>query len=72
MLAVLFCHRSIVAAVTPSNLVQLWPMLVISLLHIIIAVLPALLLCWLARLPADMTFFTVSCSSLPNCGNLPW
>eukprot|EP00775_Hariotina_reticulata_P000721 gene721-1022_t len=62
---------SIVGAVTPSNLVQLWPLLVIALLHIIIAVLPALLLCWVARLPPDMTFFTVSCSSLPNCGNLP-
>lgn len=63
---------SIVGAVTPSGLVLLWPMLLMSLLHIVLGVIPAWLLGWAARLPNDMLFFTIMTSSLPNCGNLPW
>jgi hypothetical protein len=63
---------SIVGAVTPSNLALLWPMLLVSLLHIVLGVVPAFLLGWVARLPRDVWFFTVMASSLPNCGNLPW
>jgi hypothetical protein len=63
---------SIVGAVTPSNLALLWPMLLVSLLHIVLGVVPAFLLGWLAKLPRDMWFFAVMASSLPNCGNLPW
>jgi hypothetical protein len=63
---------SIVGAVTPSNLALLWPMLLVSLLHIVLGVVPAFLLGWVAKLPRDMWFFAVMASSLPNCGNLPW
>ncbi|WIA30003.1 hypothetical protein OEZ86_000100 [Tetradesmus obliquus] len=63
---------SIVGAVTPANLALLWPMLLASLLHILLGVVPALLLGWAAKLPRDMCFFAVMASSLPNCGNLPW
>lgn len=70
MPALLF--SSIVGAVTPSGLALLWPLLLVSLLHIVIGVIPAWLLGWAAGLPRDMLFFTVMASSLPNCGNLPW
>ncbi|KAF6251982.1 auxin efflux carrier [Scenedesmus sp. NREL 46B-D3] len=63
---------SIVGAVTPANLAMLWPMLLVSLLHIVLGAVPSFLLGWAARLPRDVWFFTVSASSLPNCGNLPW
>lgn len=63
---------SIVGAVTPARLVLLWPMLLASLLHIVIGVIPALALSWACRLPKDMAFFSTMAASLPNCGNLPW
>ncbi|KAF8069618.1 PILS2 [Scenedesmus sp. PABB004] len=63
---------SIVGAVTPARLVLLWPMLLVSLLHIVLGAAPALALGWAAALPRDMWFFAVMASSLPNCGNLPW
>ena len=46
--------------------------MLLSLLHVLLGLLPALALGAAARLPRDLFFFTAMACCLPNCGNLPW